>query len=305
LLSLKDLLLAAQNLACQKIAVVSANDEAVVEAVEQARQMGFIRPVLIGPKEQISPIILTKKYHLPHYEIIDACSDEQASLIAMDLVNRHQIDFIMKGLLDTKILLKAVVNKERGIRKAPLLSHVGIVSYPDFNRLLFVTDGAMNIAPDVNEKMAIIANAVELAKTLGYEQPKVGLVAAVEKLNPKMASTVDAEALVNLYQQGLIKDCLLDGPFAIDNLVSKEAALHKGIKSEVAGQADILVFPGIDSGNVFYKTSVFLGRAESAGLVLGAKCAIVLTSRADSAQSKLYSIALAAVYQNGLSHLSY
>lgn len=153
--------------------------------------------------------------------------------------------------------------------------------------------------------MAIIANAVELAKTLGYEQPKVGLVAAVEKLNPKMASTVDAEALVNLYQQGLIKDCLLDGPFAIDNLVSKEAALHKGIKSEVAGQADILVFPGIDSGNVFYKTSVFLGRAESAGLVLGAKCAIVLTSRADSAQSKLYSIALAAVYQNGLSHLSY
>ncbi|MGD9605297.1 MAG: bifunctional enoyl-CoA hydratase/phosphate acetyltransferase [Bacilli bacterium] len=301
---LNDLLIAAQKLPRQKIAVVSANDEPVIEAVEQALKIGFIHPILIGPKEQISQLIVQKNYQIDRYEIIDANSDEHASLMAMELVNNHQVDFIMKGLLDTKVLLKAVVNKETGIRKAPLLSHVGLISYRDYDRILFVTDGAMNIAPDVNDKVAIINNAVELAKTLGYQLPKVGLVAAVEKVNPKMLSTVDADSIVNLFKQGLIPDCLVDGPFAIDNLVSMEAVYHKGIKSDVAGMADILVFPGIDSGNVFYKTSVFLGKAESAGLILGAKCAIVLTSRADSAQSKLYSIALAAVYQYGLSHFS-
>lgn len=302
---LNDLLIAASKLPCQKIAVVSANDEPVIEAVNQALKLGFIHPILIGPKDQIINLINQKNYDLPKYEIINAESDEQASLVAMDLVNQNKVDFIMKGLLDTKVLLKAVVNKESGIRKSPLLSHVGLISYLDFDRILFVTDGAMNIAPDVNEKISIIQNAVELALTLGYSQPKVGLVAAVEKVNPKMASTVDADAIVNLFKQGLIKNCLVDGPFAVDNLVSMEAVHHKGIMSDVAGKADILVFPGIDSGNVFYKTSVFLGKAESAGIVLGAKCAIVLTSRADSALSKLYSIALAAAYQDGLSNISH
>lgn len=302
---LDDLLWKAKSLPTQKLAVVSANDEPVIEAVDAALKMGFIHPVLIGEKKAILELLNKKGFDETQYEIIDANSDEQASFIAMELVRSQKVDFVMKGLLDTKVLLKAVVNKEFGIRKAPLLSHVGLISYSDYNRILFVTDGAMNIAPEVSDKVAIIQNAVMLAKTLGYQCPKVGLVAAVEKVNPKMASTVDAEAIVNLYKQGQISDCMVDGPFAIDNLVSMEAVHHKNIESEVAGNADILLFPGIDSGNVFYKTSVFLGKAESAGIVLGASCAIVLTSRADSSKSKLYSIALAAVYQHGLSNISH
>ncbi len=302
---LSEIIAKAKNLPKQKLVVVAANDEFVIHAVNEALKMGIIHPILLGPKPMIVAIIEKNGYDLDKYEIIDCASDEEASFKAMELIRAKKGDLLMKGLLDTKVLLKAVVNKELGIRESKLLSHVGLISYPDFNRILFVTDGAMNIAPSVEDKISIIENAVKLTKTLGYVKPKVGLVAAVEKVNPKMPSTVEAAEIVNLYKQGFIQDCLVDGPFAIDNLVSMEAVQHKNIHSEVAGQADILVFPGIDAGNVFYKTSVFLGKAESAGIVIGATNAIVLTSRADSRQSKLYSIALGAVYQYGLSNLSH
>ncbi len=302
---LSEIITKAKNLPKQKLVVVAANDEFVIDAVNEAMKMGIIHPILLGPKPMIVSIIEKNGYDLDKFEIIDCASDEEASFKAMELIRARQGDILMKGLLDTKVLLKAVVNKELGIRELKLLSHVGLISYPDFNRILFVTDGAMNISPTVEDKVSIIQNAVKLTKTLGYVKPKVGLVAAVEKVNPKMPSTVDAAEVVNLFQRGFIQDCVVDGPFAIDNLVSMESVQHKNIHSEVAGQADILVFPGIDAGNVFYKTSVFLGKAESAGIVIGATNAIVLTSRADSSQSKLYSIALGAVYQYGLSNLSH
>ena len=297
---LSDLLLKAPNLMPKRIAVVSANDEYVIDAINEAIHLKIVKPILIGPQAEIKSIINNKGYNIDDYQIIDSPTDEEASVLAMNLINTKQADILMKGLLDTKVLLKAVVNKEIGIREAKLLSHIGLVSFADYDRVLYVTDGAMNIMPTVEEKVFIIENAVKLTKALGYQQPKVGLVAAVEKVNPKMPSTVDAEAVVKVFNERDI-DFLVEGPFAIDNLVSMESVIHKGIKSKVAGLADILVFPTIDSGNVFYKTSVFLGKAESAGIVIGAKCPIVLTSRADSSLSKLYSIALAVVYENGIS----
>lgn len=299
--NLNDLIFKAKKALPKRLVVVSANDEYVINAVNEAQKLGIIKPILIGPQNEIKDIIFKKGLDHNQYQIIDSSSDEEASYHALTLIKNKEADILMKGLLDTKVLLKAVVNKELGIRDANLLSHVGLVSFSDYDRVLYVTDGAMNITPSVSEKINIIENAVKLTSALGYDNTKVGLVAAVEKVNPKMPSTVDADEVVKKIKQNPIKNCLVDGPFAIDNLVSKESALHKGISSEVAGNVDVLVFPTIDSGNVFYKTSVFLGKAESAGIVIGAKCPIVLTSRADSSLSKLYSIALAVVYEDGLS----
>ena len=232
-------------------------------------------------------------------KIINEPDPVLATKIAMDLVNQGEVDIVMKGLIDTKILLKGVVNKEYGIVNSSLLSHVGIVEYPTLDRVLFATDGAMNIEPTWEQKILIIEAAVSLAKSLGYSLPKVGIVSAVEKVNPKIASTVDAEKIVKYYKDKDI-DFLIDGPFAVDNLVSMESVKTKGINSKVAGVCDILLFPNLDGGNIFYKTSVFLANGKSAGLVMGAKVPIVLTSRADTSEAKLNSIFLAVVNKDGL-----
>jgi phosphate butyryltransferase len=288
----------------QRIAVVAAHDDFVIEAVNEAMKLGIVDPILIGKKDEINHSIRSLGYDINQFQIIDSQEDEESSYIALNLIRTNKADILMKGLIDTKVLLKAVVNKELGIRNAKILSHVGLVSFDDYERVLFVTDGAMLISPSVEEKVYIIENAVKLAKALGYSLPLVGMVSAAEKVNPKMQSTVDAESVVNLNLNGTIKGCIVGGPFAIDNLVSMESVKHKGIDNPVAGKADILVFPGIDSGNIFYKTSVFLGHAKSAGIILGATNPIVLTSRADSSLTKLYSIALAVVYNYELSNVS-
>lgn len=300
--NLSDLLTLSQRLPQKRLVVVAANDEQVLGAVAEAMKLGIVTPILIGKQPEIEKMIQSLGCSLGSFHIINSDNDETSSYKALALLKSGQADILMKGMLDTKVLLKAVVNNELGIKEAPILSHVGLISYPDFDRVLFVTDGAMVISPTVAEKAHLIENAVKLTKTLGYTNPKVGMVSAVEKVNLKMQSTVDAFEIVNMYKDGMIKDCIVDGPFAIDNLVSADAAKHKNIESPVAGMADILVFPGIDSGNVFYKTSVFLGHAESAGIIIGATHPIVLTSRADSSQSKLYSIALAVVYNHEISN---
>ncbi len=273
----------------KRMVVVFPHDLNVLEAVLETYQQTMIKPVFIGDEERIHQLI-----NIGDIEIIHETDPVKASKIAMDLVNHQQVDILMKGLIDTHDLLKAVVNDQYGIKKAPLLSHVGLLEYPDFNRILYVTDGAMNINPTVEEKIVIIENVVDLAHRLGDKKPKVGLVSAVEKINPKMKSTTDAQLIIKHYEtKHNMFD--IDGPFAIDNLVSLEAVKHKGLKGPVAGQANILVFPNIESGNVFYKTSVFLANAKSAGIVLGAKVPIVLTSRADSKDAKLNAIYLSVV----------
>lgn len=287
---MEELFLLANNKPKKRLAVCYAHDEPVIQAVAEALKAGLIHPILIGNQPEIERLAKMEGI-LDDVEIIAEDDMDQAVRKTMDLVHSNQADLIMKGLIDTKVLLKGVVNKEYGIRNKPLLSHVGLVEVPGFDRLLFITDGAMNIQPTVEEKIQIIENALFLTRKLGYLQTKVGLVSAVEKINPKMLSTVDAEQVKNYYLEHP-GDYLVDGPFAIDNLVSLESVKHKGIQSDVAGLADILLFPNIDAGNVFYKTCVFLAHAKAAGIVIGAKVPIVLTSRADDAQAKFASIAL-------------
>jgi phosphate butyryltransferase len=292
---LNDLFRMAASLPVQRLAVAEAGDEAVLDAVHEAQATGLVAPILIGNEAAIREILAFRGYHEEAYQIIASESLEQSAAITVEMIRSQKADILMKGLLDTKVLLKAVVNKETGIRDAEILSHVAVFSYPDREKPLIASDCAMLIDPSVSEKAEIIRNAVSLAKTLGFTLQKVGIVSAVEKVNPKIQSTVDASELVSMYREGKFTDCIVDGPFAIDNLVSESAARHKQIESPVAGSADILVFPDLDAANVFYKTSVFLAKAEVAGLIIGAKAPIVLTSRADSSQSKLSSILLALV----------
>ncbi|QLY39900.1 bifunctional enoyl-CoA hydratase/phosphate acetyltransferase [Hujiaoplasma nucleasis] len=300
--SVAELAKLAEKVNRKKMAVVFAHDDHVIEAVYGASKQGFIEPVLIGDQVEIEKLI--SKYHLQKpYQIIHEMDPSKASLIAMNLVNQGQCDIVMKGLIDTKLILKEVVNSDTGIKKAHLLSHVGVVSLPTYPKVIFATDGAMNINPNVEQKIEIIEAAVELARTLGYKEPKVGLVSAVEKVNSKIESTLHAQEIVNYYKDKDI-DFLIDGPFAIDNLVSDESVKQKGIESEVAGDCDIMIFPNLDGGNIFYKTCMFLAGGKSAGIILGAKVPIVLTSRADTAEAKLNSIILAVVNANGLSNFS-
>ena len=300
--SIDDLRVLAEKVNRKKMAVVFAHDDHVIEAIKEASDQGFIEPILIGKEIEIKALV--KQFNLKKpYQIIAEDDGEKATRIAMDLINAKKVDILMKGLIDTKVLLKGVVNSEYGIKDATLLSHVGIVSFPTYKKVLFATDGAMNISPDYEQKILIIEAAVKLAKSLGYKNPKVGIVSAVEKVNPKIESTLDAQKIVEYYKNKEI-DFIVDGPFAVDNLVSVDSVKQKGITSPVGGDADILLFPNLDGGNIFYKTAVFLANGRSAGIILGAKVPIVLTSRADTAEAKLNSIILAVLSHDGLSNLS-
>ena len=199
---------------------------------------------------------------------------------------------VMKGLVDTSIILKAVLNKEIGLRTGNILSHVAVFDIEGYDRLFFVTDAAMNLAPNIQEKKQIIENSCQVARALDIEVPKVALICAKEKVNPKMKDTVEAKELEDMYLRGEITGCMVGGPFALDNAVSEEAAKHKGMDHPIAGKADVLVVPDIEAGNVLYKSISYFAKCESAGLIVGAKAPIILTSRADSDKTKLNSIAL-------------
>lgn len=287
----------------KKIAVVFAHNDHVMEAIKLASDKGYIEPILIGNQPEIEKLIKTFSLKQP-YQIVHEIDATEASLIAMNLVNDDMCDIVMKGIIDTKSILKAVVNSETGIKQRHLLSHVGMIFLPSYHKAIFATDGAMNIKPTVEQKIELIEAAVDLAHTLGYDEPKVGLVSAVEVVNPKIQSTLDAKAIVDYYQDKP-HQFIIDGPFAIDNLVSEDSKNQKGLTSPVAADCDILIFNDLDGGNIFYKTCMFLADGHSAGLVLGAKVPIVLTSRADAADSKYNSILLAVVNANGLSHISH
>lgn len=274
------------------ISVACAQDADVLSAVNQAKQAGIADVILVGDKEKIEKIASEKDIDLAQFEIIDIKDLTEASRKAVELVSTGKAHMVMKGLVDTSIILKAVLDAEIGLRTGNVLSHVAVFDIPNYDRLFFVTDAAMNLAPDVNAKKQIIQNAVGVAHALDIEEPKVAAVCAVEKVNPKMKDTVDAAALEEMNKNGEITGCIVGGPFALDNAVSMEAAKHKGIVHPVAGQADILLVPDIEAGNVLYKSIVYFAGAKNAGLIVGAKAPVVLTSRADSDEAKLYSIAL-------------
>ena len=279
------------------VSVACCQDEEVLIAIENARKEGIIEAILVGDLEKTQEIASKIKINLENYEIIDIKDLSQASLKAVELVSEKKADIVMKGLVDTSIILKSVLNKEVGLRgeKGKVLSHVAVFDVDGFDRLLFITDCAMNIYPDLETKKQIIENACVVAHALDLEVPKVAIICAKEKVDEKMKNTVHAKSLEDMYKANEITGCIVGGPFGLDNAISKEAAKHKGINHAVAGNADILLVPTIESGNVLYKSLVFFAKAQNAGVIVGAKAPIILTSRADSAETKLNSIALSVL----------
>ncbi len=276
----------------KRIAVACAQDDDVLKAIKAAYDKGIVNGYLVGDVALIKSIADEINLDLNGFELINILDLKEASLKAVELVSSGKADLVMKGLVDTSIILKAVLNKEVGLRTGNALSHVAIFDVPTYHKILLVTDAAMNIAPDVNTKKQIIENTLFVTKALNIEIPNVGVIAAKEKVTESMIATVDAGELVKMNEQGLITGCKVGGPFALDNAVSKEAAEIKGIKDPMAGDVDVLLCPTIEAGNVLYKALNFLANAKSAGIIVGAKAPIVLTSRADSDDSKLNSIAL-------------
>ncbi|MDD3357385.1 MAG: bifunctional enoyl-CoA hydratase/phosphate acetyltransferase [Dysgonamonadaceae bacterium] len=279
----------------RKIAVAAAEDEAVLKSLKAAVNENIVIPVLVGDKSEIEKIAKSIGFDLNDIQIIH--NDKGANIsaqIAVSLVKNGEADILMKGFVSTGSLLKAVLDKENGLRKGQVLSHVAFFESPYYHKLLCVTDVAMNIAPDFDTKVHILNNAVEACHKIGIMNPKVAVIAAVETVNPKMEATVHAAMLKTMSDRKQISGCIVDGPLAIDNAISKEAAMHKGIVSKVAGDCDVILVPDIEAGNIFYKALNFLGGATTAAVIMGAAVPIVLTSRSDSESSKIFSITLAA-----------
>jgi phosphate butyryltransferase len=293
--TIDELIKTAKEIETKTLVVACADDEHVLEAVELARKDDIIRPILVGDKKAILRIMSELNINQEYYEFIDEIDKEKASLEAVKIVHNMKEAILMKGLVDTSIILKAALNKEFGLRTKNRISHVSVMESTNYHKLLLMSDGAMNIAPTLDEKRQIIENSVKIAHALNIEKPNVAVIGAVEKVNPQMEATLDARDLKKMNEDGIIENCVVSGPFAIDNAINKEAALHKGIHDPVAGEADILIMPRIEAGNVFYKTMMFLANAKSASVIAGAQKPIVLTSRADSTMSKYYSIALSAL----------
>ena len=278
------------------VAVAAAEDHEVLEAVAEAVNLNLADFLLYGNGEEIERMISANHPQLAEskgIKIISAPNNNIAAEMAVKAVKNNEANVVMKGNIPTAVILKAVLNKEYGLRTGAVLSHVAVFEVPGYDRFTLVTDAAMNIAPDLEQKAQIIKNAVKVAHSIGIDVPKVAPLAAVEVINPSMQATVDAASLTMMNKRGQIPGCIVDGPLALDNAVSQLAAEHKGIKSEVAGKVDILLVPTIEVGNVLYKSLIYFANAKVGAVIAGAKAPIVLTSRADTAESKLYSLALA------------
>ncbi|MCD6436554.1 MAG: bifunctional enoyl-CoA hydratase/phosphate acetyltransferase [Clostridiales bacterium] len=294
--NLKDLMNEARNQKKMKLAVAVAQDSHVLTAVVDAANDGIIEPILVGNVDEIKKIAKSENLGIENFKLVEADTLEAAAEISVRMVNDGEADFLMKGLIDTSILLKAVLNKEYGLRTDSQLSHVMIYASENYHKLLFLTDGGMNIAPTLEEKVKITKNAIDVAKAFGIKTVKVAALAAKEKVNPKMPVTVEARELQNMCEAGKFGEgVIVEGPLAFDLAVSKEAAEVKKFKSEISGDVDVLLVPNIEVGNGIGKALTYIAKAESAGIVMGAKAPIVLVSRADSYESKLYSIALGSV----------
>jgi phosphotransacetylase len=276
-------------------AVAHPCDASSLAGAAQAHEHGLIVPLLVGPAAKIADAAKAAGINLKDVQIIDAPHSHAAAAKAVELVREGRAEILMKGSLHTDELMAAVVAREGGLRTARRISHAFIMDVPTYHKVLIVTDGAINIAPTLEDKVDICQNAIELAVSLGIEKPKVAILAAVETVTSKMPATIDAAALCKMAERGQITGGIVDGPLAFDNAISAQAAEIKGIRSNVAGDADILLTPDLESGNILAKQLSFLANADSAGLVLGARVPIILTSRADSVRSRIASCAVAAL----------
>ncbi len=281
----------------KKLVLAAAGDEHSIDAVLKAYKMGVIEPILVGRKEDIYKMASDCK-DLDQIEIYDLKDDREIVKKAVELVVSEQADILMKGKVTTAQLLKGVLNKDYGIKHKSFLSHFALFEIPNYHKLLAITDVALNILPNLEHKVHILNNAVEFIRKIGVEEPKVAALSAIEMVNEKMPSTLDAALLSIMQRRGQIKNCQVDGPLAFDNAISFESKKQKNLGGEVAGNADILLVPNVESGNILYKSLVAFADAKVAGIVLGADFPIVLTSRADSEETKLNSILLAAASVN-------
>jgi phosphate butyryltransferase len=277
------------------VAVAVAQDEPVLEAVRDAKANGIANAILVGDKEEIIKIANKIDMNVDEFEIIDEKDMSAAALTSVKLVSSGKADMMMKGLIDTASFLRAVLNKEVGLRTGKQMSHIAVFEVPGYDRLLFITDAAFNMYPELKEKIDIVKNAVQVAHALDIEVPKVAPICAVEVVNPAMPATLDAANLSKMSERGQIKGCIIDGPLALDNALSEEAAHHKKISGPVAGKADILLMANIEAGNAMYKCLTYTTNSNSGGLLAGAAAPVIVTSRADSPETKMNSIALAAL----------
>ena len=278
------------------LSVAAAHDEEVLLAIKSATEMNIITPILVGQEDKIRKISDEINFDLNGIKIIDKETIEECAEVAVKLVSSKEADFVMKGLLETSVILKAVLNKEWGLRTDSLLSHVMVYEADFYPKLLVTTDGGMNIAPNYEQKVKILKNAIKATEPLGLETIKVCALAAKEKVNPKMQATVDAKELEDACKNGEFgENVIVEGPLAFDLAVSKEACEVKGFKTEVGGDVDIILMPTIEVGNGIGKAFTYAAGAKSAGIIMGAKAPIVLVSRSDTHESKLYSIAYGAI----------
>ncbi|MBU3188540.1 phosphate butyryltransferase [Clostridium bowmanii] len=277
------------------VAVAVAHDEPVLEAICDAKKNGIANAILVGDKEKIISVASKIGMNIEDFEIIDEKDDKKASMTAVALVSSGKADMLMKGLVDTATFLRAVLNKEVGLRTGKQMSHVAVFEIPGYDRLIFITDAAFNMYPELKEKIDIIKNSVGVAKACGIDLPKVAAVCAVEVVNQNMPATLDAAMLSKMNERGQIKGCIIDGPLALDNALSETAAKHKNLQGPVAGKADILLMANIEAGNAMYKCLTYTTQAKNGGLLVGTSAPVILTSRADTPETKLNSIALAAL----------
>jgi phosphate acetyltransferase len=274
-------------------AVAHPCEESALTGAIEAANLGLIVPILVGPRDKIEATAKSAGVDISGYEIVDAPHSSASAVKAVELLREAKAELLMKGSLHTDELMAAVVSREGGMRTGRRISHVFVMDVPTYHKVLFVTDGAINIAPTLEDKVDICQNAIDLIVALGIKKPKVAILAAVETVNSKMPATIDAACLCKMAERGQIKNALLDGPLAFDNAISKQAAETKGIRSSVAGDPDILLAPDLEAANILAKQLSFLANADSAGLVLGARVPIILTSRADSVRSRIASCGVA------------
>ncbi len=294
--SLEKFIKIAKGKAIKRIVVAAAEDDSVLLAIRDAVEEQLVQPILVGDISKIRNIAHLINFNIDKYEIIDEKDPKISANIAVSLVRQGKADILMKGLVKTADFLRAILNKESGLRKGELLSHIGFFELPTYHKLLALTDAAQNIAPDLNEKVSILRNSIDCFHKLGIDNPKIAMIAAVETVNPKMPSTIDAAAIAIMNKRNQIGNCTIDGPLAFDNAISKLSAEHKGIASDIAGDVDLIMAPNIEVANSLYKSFTYMAKATVAAIILGATVPIVLTSRADSDRSKLMSIALASSY---------
>lgn len=279
----------------KRVSVAMAEDAGLISAIEEARRTGLVEATLVGNVEKVKACIAEAGASEKDYTIIDERNEAKCGLVAVTEVSSKRADIYMKGQLHTDHFLHEMLNKEVNLRNSKVISHCYFHQVEGFDRILFVSDAAFNPYPDLKQKADILRNTVSFARALGVECPKVACLAAVEMVNPDMPCTLDACALVQMNQRGQIKNCIVDGPLALDNAINEEAARIKKIDSPVAGHADILLVPHIDAGNMMAKAIVYFSKNETAGIIVGAAAPVILTSRADSPRAKMLSIAAAVM----------